>query len=391
MKDPNKLIPFPQSEQSSILTHFGRAREALELAATVDEVKIIRDQAEALRQYARQQKLSLEMQNKCAEIKIRAERRAGEILLDMDKNQGGRTLQKCNVSFEGTAKIPKLSDLGISRNQSSRWQLIACIPEEDFDSRVEEIKSKGAELTSREFLSLAGYLQRERQRGKLRRTAAEEAKGIRPNDRIRLFHGDFRQVLNEDVVPSDSVSLLLTDPMYGREHLPLWHDLSRFASRILKTGSLLVAYSGQTYLPEVMKSLEEHLTYVWVAGVKYSFPNNIFPLRIKNTLKLLLLFSKGTYDPGPSQFWLHDLINGDCYPETKRDSKFQQGVKEAEYLIETLTNPGDIVVDPFIGTGTVSIAAKKTGRRFIGAEILEERFNLAVSRLAQEESCQDQT
>jgi hypothetical protein len=42
------------------------------------------------------------MQNKCAEIKIRAERRAGEILIDMDKNQGGRFLHKGNPYFEGT-------------------------------------------------------------------------------------------------------------------------------------------------------------------------------------------------------------------------------------------------------------------------------------------------
>lgn len=70
------LIPFPQPEETTILTHFDRAKRELELASSIDEVKQIRDQAEALRQYARQQKLSLEMQNRCAEIKIRAERRA---------------------------------------------------------------------------------------------------------------------------------------------------------------------------------------------------------------------------------------------------------------------------------------------------------------------------
>lgn len=56
------LIPFPQSDESTVLTHFDRARQELELASSIDEVKKIRDQAEALRQYARRQKLSLEMQ-----------------------------------------------------------------------------------------------------------------------------------------------------------------------------------------------------------------------------------------------------------------------------------------------------------------------------------------
>jgi len=380
------LIPFPQSEEADALTHFDRAKRELELAASIDEVKKIRDQAEALRQYARQQKLSLEMQNRCAEIKIRAERRAGDILLDMEKNPGGQAEHESYLSHDGTGRTPKLADLGITRNQSSRWQSIASIPEKDFDERVEEIKGKGEELTSKEFLSLAGYLQRERERQERRKAAAEEAEKIQPDDRIRVLHGDFREVLNEEVVPTDSVGLMLTDPMYGREHLSLWGDLAWFASSVLKPGSLLVAYSGQTYLTEVLKSLEAHLTYVWVAGVRYSYPNNVFPLRIKNSLKLLLLFSKGAYDPGPSQYWLHDLIEGDNYPATKRESELQQGCKEAEYLIETLTHPGEMVVDPFTGTGTVAVAAKRKGRRFIGAEISKERYDLAVSRIAQEET-----
>ena len=152
-------------------------------------------------------------------------------------------------------------------------------------------------MTSRELLSLAGYLQRERERQERRERAAEEAERVEPDDRIKVILGDFREVLHEGVVPNESVSLLLTDPMYGREHLHLWSDLGRFASRVLKPGSLLIAYSGQTYLPYVLKSLEESLTYIWVAGVRYSYPNNIFPLRIKNSLKLLLLFSKGEVRP----------------------------------------------------------------------------------------------
>ena len=288
--------------QSDVTTHFDRARHELELATTVSEVKTIRDQAEALRQYAKQQKLSLEMQNNCAEIRIRAERKAGELLLDMDKNQGGKCEHKSYLSFEATGKPPRLSDLCISRNQSSRWQSIASIPDMQFDERIELLKRNGKELTSAEILSYAGFLNRERERQNKREWAAYEAAKVKADERVKLFHGDFREVLNEQNIRPDSVSLLLTDPMYGREHLPLWSDLSRFASGVLKQGRLLIAYSGQTYLPEVLKSLEEHLNYVWVAGVRYSYPNNIFPLRIKNSLKLLLLFAKGKYDPALLNF-----------------------------------------------------------------------------------------
>jgi hypothetical protein len=121
MGDQSKLIPFPPSQESSILTHFDRAKRELELAASVDEVKKIRDQAEALRQYARQQKLSLEMQNRCAEIKIRAERRAGDILSEMGKHPTGPS--RGDRSHDGTDP-PRLVDLGISNSKSGDRTLI---------------------------------------------------------------------------------------------------------------------------------------------------------------------------------------------------------------------------------------------------------------------------
>gem|GEM_PF-6428463 len=120
---------------------------------------------------------------------------------------------------------------------------------------------------------------------------------------------------------------------------------------------------------------------MWTAVVQYSFPHAIFPLRIKNSLKLVLLFSKGPYDPEQSPHWFLDLIKGDSCPETKTLSQLQQGVEEFEYLIDTFTNRGDLVVDPFLGTGTTAVASKRKDRRFIGSEILKDRYDLSLSRL----------
>lgn len=58
------------------LIHLDTIQQAIQKAASVDEAKGIRDKAEALRIYAKQSGQSLEVQNKCAEIKLRAERRA---------------------------------------------------------------------------------------------------------------------------------------------------------------------------------------------------------------------------------------------------------------------------------------------------------------------------
>ena len=81
---------------TTALVQFDAARQALALATSIDEVKEIRDKAEALRAYVRQQGEGLEMQNQCAEIKLRAERRAGEILSEQERATGGGDMKSKN-------------------------------------------------------------------------------------------------------------------------------------------------------------------------------------------------------------------------------------------------------------------------------------------------------
>lgn len=134
------------------LVLFDRARRALAEARSVDEVRDVRDQAAAIAAYLRQQGQSLEMQNDVAEIKLRAERKLGEMLMAMEKQSGIRTdLAPRNTVLQG---------LGIERIQSHRWQREAAVPDEVFESFVAETKRQG-ELTSAGLLRLAADLERD--------------------------------------------------------------------------------------------------------------------------------------------------------------------------------------------------------------------------------------
>lgn len=80
----------------------------------------------------------------------------------------------------------------------------------------------------------------------------------------------------------------------------------------------------------------------------------------------------------------HDCFtNGDknpCIPQANHHPTVKP-IKLMEYLIKLVTQPKGIVLDPFMGSGSTGIAAKKLGFEFIGFELNEEYFNIADKRI----------
>lgn len=359
------------------VVRISEVERALELATSLNEVKDIRDKAEALRIYSRRAGDSLDLQNRIAEIRIRAERRAGEILSRMDKNEGGRPSKNSSHDERGFAAT--LKELGISYSQSSRWQLIAHIPKEEFERHIQEVKSADKELTSAGVMDYGKYLTRMRDREAKREAAVRAAESFPVKERITIVEGDFRESMNE--MPDGSADLILTDPPYEKSSLPLWSDLGAFAARVLKPGRLLLAMSGHFYLPDVMNRLAASLNYVWMVKMIFSgTPNTVYPFWLKTYGKPVLMFAKGAYQP-LEDHWLKDVIYGDGM--NKESHPYQQGVNESRYLIETLTREGELVVDPFLGSGCNAVAAYSLGRRFIGCDTDEYCVNETKRRLSE--------
>lgn len=133
-----------------------QARKALAEAKSIDEVKDIRDKAEAMRLYLKQRDESLEAQNTAAEIKLWAERKAGEMLAAMEKAKGGRTYQRSTGnSVLPVEPEPTYADLGIDKMAASRFQAIASVPEDRFEQHIEDAKAEGKPLTTNGVLTLA--------------------------------------------------------------------------------------------------------------------------------------------------------------------------------------------------------------------------------------------
>jgi hypothetical protein len=130
------------------LLRIEEARRLLAECVRVDEVKDIRDKAQAIAAYYRERDASLEMQNDAAEVRLRAERRLGDLLKAMPKNEGGRPTKT------GTSEEPvsTLGEIGITKKQSSVWQRIAALAEEEFEERIADAKENGLELTTSRVL-----------------------------------------------------------------------------------------------------------------------------------------------------------------------------------------------------------------------------------------------
>lgn len=133
------------------LTSIGKARKALAAASRLEDVLGIRDQAEALRVYMKAASESLETANAAAEIKLRAERKAGEMLAAMEKQAGARGVGKKVESHD----VTPLSDLGIDKMQSSRWQKEASVSEEEFEEYLHECFEQSKEVTQSGLLKIA--------------------------------------------------------------------------------------------------------------------------------------------------------------------------------------------------------------------------------------------
>lgn len=188
----------------SQLARIDAARRALAEAKTLADVKDVRDKMEAIRLYFRAAKDGRELANDAAEMKLRAERKAGDMLAEMDKPK--------NQHDAGCSVQPAtLSELGIEKTQSHRWQRIAAVPDEAFEQYIAEKRETG-EITT------AGAL-------KLRESTAKES--AEPS-------------LWESLTALQSAVRKIFDRCPVEERPTLAHRLQSMADELLNTGDLVL-------------------------------------------------------------------------------------------------------------------------------------------------------
>lgn len=227
--------------EGSQLIHFNKARQEIALAKSIDEVKNIRDKAEAIRHYIRQQGASLEMLNQCAEIKLRAEIRAGEMLAENpDIHPGGE---------------PKLHDVtleqfGITKIQSHRWQREFNIGENTLDQFLTATAANKEEATTIGFIRFGAKL-----------NAPSEAEWL------PLPEGKYRTIIVDPPWPIQKIIRDVTPQQYHIDYGTKTIDeiaLLDIPSIMANDGIHLYLWATQKHLPDAVEVLNG-----W--GIKYIF------------------------------------------------------------------------------------------------------------------------
>jgi hypothetical protein len=129
--------------------------QAIAETSRVDEAKAIRDKAVAVQSYARQRG-EKHLFLHATKIRMRAEKRWGELYTPEIKatgNQGtadGRDVSGGIVLTppENGAELPTLEVMGVTKTQSSKWQKLAAVPEEQFEELVDKVADKASDVAT---------------------------------------------------------------------------------------------------------------------------------------------------------------------------------------------------------------------------------------------------
>jgi site-specific DNA-methyltransferase (adenine-specific) len=199
----------------------------------------------------------------------------------------------------------------------------------------------------------------------------------------QLFEGDCLEVM--PTLEAGSVDLVLTDPPYEAKYSHLWEPLAREAARVLKPGGSLISLCGHYQVPFVIDALSKHLRYWWLLSMEHPGNLNRFPGKwVCIRHKPAVWYVKSGRIPGDTRCPLDSLAGGSIDGAKKSHAmhKWGQPTDWFEHYIDRLTSTNDVILDPFMGSGTTGHACLNTNRRFIGIERDAGYFATAVERMA---------
>jgi len=215
-----------------------------------------------------------------------------------------------------------------------------------------------------------------------------------------------------------TVDLILTDPPYnlgnfmkGRDTnlkkmrdnffgAAGWDDLSfedweksmdsffKESVRVLKKGGAMIVFMSIIKVETLIRIAESHKLYYKTTGIWHKtnpMPRNM-NLHFVNSTEAWVYFTygkrTGTFNNEGKV--IHDFLETGVAANGERKygkHPTQKPVALMEFFVQVLSNESDMILDPFMGSGSTGVAAKKNNRNFIGVELNESYFQMATRRI----------
>lgn len=233
---------------------------------------------------------------------------------------------------------------------------------------------------------------------------------------ITLTEGDCIEKMQ--AISDESIDLLLTDPPYNlglfmkdrgtnmgklrENHFAVsgWDQLSvaawvakmddffKAASRIMKKRGAAIIFMSLIKAQSIIEIATRHGFYYKTTGIWHKtnpIPRNM-NLQFVNSTEAWLYFiygaTTGTFNnDGHVE---HDFVETAVVPLSEKKvgrHPTQKPLGLMRHFIDLLTNEGDVVLDPFMGSGSAGVAAKQLQRKFIGIELSPDYFTIAKRRM----------
>ncbi len=225
-----------------------------------------------------------------------------------------------------------------------------------------------------------------------------------------IYCGDALQLMK--AIPSKTIDLIITDPPFAIQFKAKRNNYNRSygnvlkgykeipkeqyyafslqwmkeAFRILKTTGSMYVFSGWTNLKDILNALDD-VGFITINHIIWKYQFGVFTKRKYVTSHYHILFvvkDKKKYKFNKVEHYPEDvwIINREYWTgKLKTPTKLPLALVKKILLFSS--DEGDLVFDPFLGSGTVAVAAKMLKRHFLGFEIVPEYCKFAKERVHQ--------
>lgn len=203
----------------------------------------------------------------------------------------------------------------------------------------------------------------------------------------KIIHGDCLEIMKQ--LPDKSIDVVLTDPPYG-----IGEDSYRVANRDKLAKSTDYGKFdwdkkiGKEYIDEIVRVSKNQIIFGGNYYANWLSPSSCWIVWDKDNsgdfADCELAWTSFPLAVRKFRYRWNGMLQEDMKNKEKRYHPTQKPVALFKWILSKYSKEGDIVLDPFLGSGTAAIAARELHRDYIGIDISKEYCDIAEMRLQQQ-------